>query len=191
LDAGSFSKIFQYMFFAVFPRLAGKVSIFLFSSFSLTCIWSLAGAATINYKSTQCVQSEDQDSSLPKLNEISARAQRQLAAAYPELKEVRWYRIKGGYTAIFTNTGIHTTVVYDQSGEWIHTLKTYQEAQMSAMLRAKVKSVYFDYAITWIYETINADGTSFQVNVMDDRRLVTLFISADGEMEIAGDYLRG
>jgi hypothetical protein len=176
------------MFFAVFPQLAGKVSIFLFCFFMAIFRVPCAGAATLNYKSAQ---SQGQDSSMLKLNEISARAQRQLAVAYPELKEVRWYKIKGGFSAICSSTGIHTTVVYDQSGEWIHTLKTYQEAQMPANLRTKVKSVYFDYAITWIYETANPDGTCYQVSVMDDRRLITLFISSDGDMEITGDYLRG
>lgn len=127
------------------------------------------------------------------LNNIKLNAVRDFIKRYSAAINVKWYTADdGGFIAKFNENSVQTTVAYNQAGNWVHTIKRYDEKGMPANVRADVKRVYYDYDIFHVEEIAAAKNENiiFLVHVRDSTTIKVLKICND-ETEILHDYKRG
>jgi hypothetical protein len=106
---------------------------------------------------------------------------------YGDAKNEKWYSLPGGSLAQFETQGIAYRVIFDKKENWMYTLKQYTEKELPAQVRAMVKSVYYDYPITWVKEVNQSQYIVYLIHIENDREWKTLRVAED-EMEVAEEY---
>jgi hypothetical protein len=84
--------------------------------------------------------------------QVNIRAVRDFRKRYAQISDVIWTGSSEGFNARFVEDSLFTTVYYSPSGRWKHVIKRYREAQLLKSVRARVKSVYYDFSIMLVYE---------------------------------------
>lgn len=85
-------------------------------------------------------------------NNISTRAIRNFVLNFPEVSNENWFSTSDLFVATFTLNDITYRIDYDRKGNWIETLRTYDETNMPSDLRQAVKGSYYDYNIYLVQE---------------------------------------
>lgn len=91
------------------------------------------------------------------LYKVSIKAVRHFMTTYPHISNEKWEILKDGYMASFVSNSIFERVYFDKKGNWLHSITQYDETKLPTDVRASVKSIYYDYAITTADE-INISG---------------------------------
>ena len=115
----------------------------------------------------------------------SMRASRDFLRTYGDSMNEKWYLLPNGILAEYSEKAVHIRVVYNKRGNWEYTLKQYSEKEMSRNVRAKVKSVYYDYTIYWVKEVLQPEGRFYFVGIEDSTEWKTLLITEDDMNVIA------
>lgn len=122
---------------------------------------------------------------------INARALKNFQKTFTGVTNTEWSEIEGeGYVANFTDGSVRTIVAYNLKGNWLHTIRYYDEKKLAPAIRHIVKSTYYDYTILQIAEVSFSDQTVYMIYVQDETYLKTIRVF-DGEMEVVQTYTRG
>lgn len=81
-----------------------------------------------------------------------------------------------------------TKTFYSKAGAWLYTVSSYEEALLPEAIRARVKKVYYDLAISFVDE-VRAPGADpvYRVQLQDDKKIIIVKVSED-EMEVDQEY---
>ena len=101
-----------------------------------------------------------------------------------DVSNVEWYKVGQGYIARFFMNGIKCQATYRGSGNWIYTIRYYNEAQMPRNVRATVKSVYYDFAITQVEEIKHINSPLVYIVHLQDSTSWRNIRVCEGEMEV-------
>ena len=85
-------------------------------------------------------------------NEVNPRAMRHFLTNFPEVSEEKWYFTSRLTLSTFTLNGIKYRVDYDRRGNWIETLRTYDETKLPADLCRAVAESYPCYKTTLVQD---------------------------------------
>jgi hypothetical protein len=114
--------------------------------------------------------------------DVNEKAVRNFSQSFKTAKEI-WYIVKNGFAAGFSAESIDYLVTYDNKGNWLHTVRTYNEAKMSKDLRNTIKSNYYDYEINVVNEIASpAAPTTYIVQLVGKTKLINLRI-VNGDIE--------
>jgi len=83
---------------------------------------------------------------------INIKAVRSFKQTYQHVQNETWFAIPNGYKARFEEQGIRHDIAYDKRGHWLYTIRQYAEDKLAKDLRARIKTVYYDYSITLVEE---------------------------------------
>jgi hypothetical protein len=121
------------------------------------------------------------------LNHLSTKAARDFAVRFPEV-EGKWFAAKNGFVVRFTIDSIGARAAYDNRGNWVYTIKTYNEWKLPKQVRHVVKGTYYDYTITQV-EEIDRPGEHkvYLVHMYDATTWKNVQVR-DGEMVIVEDF---
>lgn len=124
-------------------------------------------------------------------NNINIRAVRDFLKRNKTAIDAEWRVIDDGFVVKYSCNNKNCRTVYNKKGEFLYTIRQYEEAQMPRDVRTLVKSRYFDHAITLV-EEIDRPSKSivYVIHMQDATTLVNVQVS-DGEIEVAGDYIKG
>ncbi len=75
-------------------------------------------------------------------------AARDFMTRFPSANNVKWNILEDGYLASFILNSVWKKNYYDKKGRWVYSVDEYDETKLQKNVRASVKSIYFDYAIT-------------------------------------------
>ncbi|MES2645591.1 MAG: hypothetical protein V4717_01855 [Bacteroidota bacterium] len=64
----------------------------------------------------------------------------------------KWYSTVNGYVARFTSNGEVNRIFYDQKGNFVYSIRQYDEFQLPVMIRHIIKQTYYDHSITLVEE---------------------------------------
>jgi hypothetical protein len=115
---------------------------------------------------------------------VNTRAMRNFVKSYSSAVDANWQPVKeGGWQVFFIADSIRCRALYSKRGNWLFTLRSYNENRLPRDVRSIVRSTYYDYAITYIDE-VSAPGqaTTYLVQIQDEKGIKILQV-ADGEME--------
>jgi hypothetical protein len=120
----------------------------------------------------------------PPVNEISSKALRNFTNKFKQASGETWFATDdGGFVVKFKQHSVETRADYDKNGNWLYTIRTYDENEMSAELRHLIKSSYYDYSILLVQEIeMPFDNFTYIVHLEGKTKLINLRIN-NGDME--------
>ncbi len=125
------------------------------------------------------------------LSAVNAKAIKDFASKFGQgLNEV-WYKIPDGFVSNFKVDGFTNRVYYDTKGHWKYTVKSYGEKKLPRDIRSIVKSIYYDYSIKMVQEVQSSDNLVYIIHQEDEKSIVNLRVSKDGEMDILEEFTKG
>jgi len=83
---------------------------------------------------------------------VSSKAIKNFNKTFKNVTDEKWYEMPDGYRANFTLNGIRCRLDYDKKGNWMHTIKYYDEKKLPLEVRRLVVSSYLDYSIRTVEE---------------------------------------
>jgi hypothetical protein len=118
-----------------------------------------------------------------KADRASIKASREFWKRFGEGKKESWYKLNAGFLAEFLEDGIKYRTVFDAKGNWIYTIKEYNEQELPKDVRELVKSTYYDYSIGWVKEVSQYQSVVYVVHIADGPAWKDVLVQ-DGEMRI-------
>jgi hypothetical protein len=85
-------------------------------------------------------------------SDVRSKAVREFVRSYKNVSNEKWYNVQDGFIAMFILDDINYRVDYDKKGNWLHTIRTYNENKLPSDVRHLVKSSYYDYNIIVVQE---------------------------------------
>ncbi|MBS1577198.1 MAG: hypothetical protein JST09_18015 [Bacteroidetes bacterium] len=82
--------------------------------------------------------------------EINTNAIKNFEKSFKQAKNVNWYKVKDGFMVYFYQNETKEICGYDLKGRWQYTLVSYPEKKLPLPIWHRVKTVYYEYAITWV-----------------------------------------
>ncbi|HEV8283683.1 MAG TPA: PepSY-like domain-containing protein [Chitinophagaceae bacterium] len=97
------------------------------------------------------------------LNVIRTKAVRDFKKTFKNVGNEKWYEMPDGYRANFTANGIRYRLDYDKNGNWLHTIRYYDEKKLPIEVRRLVVSSYLDHSIRFVEEIEAPRDTIFYI----------------------------
>ena len=118
----------------------------------------------------------------PVPHQVNVRSFRHFLQTYATAANVQWDVLKDGSTLCrFQLGGVKCKAYYTRAGVWTCTVSSYDESHLAREIRAQVKRVYYDHAITWIDEVDRPwEGTLYRIQIEDKKELRIIQITDDG-----------
>lgn len=122
-------------------------------------------------------------------NNVHIRATRDFIRRNKTVDKVEWMILDDGYVAKYADKNYsRCRTVYNSRGDYVYTVKQYNEAAMARDVRKLVRSQYYDYIITLVEEIdMPARPVIYVVHVQDETTIKKIRV-CEGEIEIFEDY---
>lgn len=117
------------------------------------------------------------------------RADRNFKRQFKHIDNVSWQKKEDGYRVCFTDNGIRYMVDYDKKGNWVSTIKSYDETKLSVQIANSVKTGFLGYSIVWVIELKVRDATAHLVKIENKESLKTVRVLND-ELDVIEDYVK-
>ncbi|MBO9205195.1 MULTISPECIES: hypothetical protein [Niastella] len=121
--------------------------------------------------------------SMTTFRNLPIKAVRSFKTTWQHVDNESWYEVPDGYRARFNNNGVLYLVTYNKKGNWLHTLRQYEEFRLDRDIRSAVKSIYFDYNIILVEEIEQAMKPLVYVIHMEDKTRFLNIRVCNGELE--------
>jgi Putative beta-lactamase-inhibitor-like, PepSY-like len=91
------------------------------------------------------------------------KAVRNFKKTFKSITDQKWYEMPDGYRVNFTTNDVRYRLDYDKKGNWLHTIRYYDEKKLPVEVRRLVASSYLDYNIRTVEEIEAPRNTKFHV----------------------------
>ena len=118
-----------------------------------------------------------------KADRAATKAGREFWKKYGEGKNESWYKLAAGFLAEFSDGAARYKSVFDYKGNWLYSIKEYNEQGLPKEVRELVKSTYYDYSIVWVKEVSQNQSVVYVVHISDGKSWKDVLVQ-DGEMEV-------
>lgn len=144
----------------------------------------ISSSALVNTAVAQNAQNEEMPTEInTPVNVISSKAIRNFTKEFKQASDEAWFVVDGGFVVKFTQDGVETRADYNKKGNWLHTIRTYDENKLPADIRHLVKSSYYDYNILQVQEIEKpSNAFTYIVHLDGQTKLINLKV-INGEME--------
>ncbi|WP_153799166.1 hypothetical protein [Foetidibacter luteolus] len=120
--------------------------------------------------------------------EVPLKTMRDFLKRYDTNEKESWTKISDGYVARFTSNDIPHSTYYDKNGEYICTVKNYDEKKMPKDVRVPIRVSYYDYRIVHVTEVAYNTKTAYLVQIKNDEGLYKIIRSVNGEIDVYKEY---
>jgi hypothetical protein len=118
----------------------------------------------------------------PKTKNINSKAIKDFQERYNNIKDEMWFSDQNGFESYFVQDGFGNRAFYDKKGHWLYSFILHREYELPSQVRASIKSIYFDLAITQVEEVQSIYGVTYIVNLEDKSNIRILKVNDMGEM---------
>jgi hypothetical protein len=127
---------------------------------------------------------------VPETKNINSKAIKDFQERYNNIHNAMWFSDKKGFESYFIRNGFGNRVFYGKNGGWLYSLILHAENELPNNVRAAVKSIYYDFAITLVEEVQTNYGGIYIVNLENKSNIKILKVNDLGEMEIFLDIIK-
>jgi Putative beta-lactamase-inhibitor-like, PepSY-like len=121
-------------------------------------------------------------SHVAKETRVSARVMRDFLKSYKNVSDEKWIELRDAFVALFNLDEIDYQVAYAKNGNWIRTIRSYQENNLPQDVRHMVKSTYYDYDINLVQEIEKPrDPLVYIIQLIGNTEIIKLIV-CDGEI---------
>ena len=124
------------------------------------------------------------DTYVPETKNINSKAIKDFQERYNNIKNAMWFSDKKGFESYFVQNGFGNRAFYGKKGHWLYSLILHTEQELPSDVRASIKSIYFDFAITLVEEVQTNYGSFYIVNLEDKSDIKILKVNDLGEINI-------
>jgi len=121
---------------------------------------------------------------VPDTKNINSKAIKDFEERYNNIKNAMWFSDKNGFESYFVQNGFGNRAFYSKKGHWLYSLILHTEHELPSSVRASIKSIYFDFAITLVEEVQTNYGGIYIVNLEDKSDIKILKVNDLGEINI-------
>jgi len=152
--------------------------------FFVCAVLILSSPALVNNAYAQNAQSAQMATEIEiPADVINSKAVRDFSTQFKQAANEAWFVTDGGFVVKFKQDGVETRADYNKKGNWLHTIRTYDENKLPADVRHLVKSSYYDYDIVQVQEIEKPSNVfTYIVHLEGKTKLINLRIS-DEHME--------
>jgi hypothetical protein len=122
------------------------------------------------------------DTYVPDTKNINSKAIKDFQERYNNIKNAMWFSDQNGFESYFVQNGFVNRVFYGKKGLWLYSLILHTEHELPTDIRASIKSIYFDFAITLVEEVQTKYGVLYVVNLEDKSNIKILIVNNLGEI---------
>lgn len=109
---------------------------------------------------------------------------------FPAAKNVKWNDNESGYMVSFTQTGTLTKIKYDKDGNFVNSLRYYQEKDLPVKVLMSIRKKYTGKNVFGVTEFTSNEGVIYQVTLNDDKKWYIVNSSTDGDLVLKDSYLK-
>lgn len=102
--------------------------------------------------------------------------------SFPKAEQVIWTEAKGTYTVQFVEEGVRSNITYDENGNFIQSVRYYQEQNLPYYLVVNLKKKYPDKKIFGITELSMNQEIEYYVKLVDAKIWLTLKLDSEGQI---------
>lgn len=115
---------------------------------------------------------------------VPIKAVRSFKNSWQYIDNESWYQVPDGFRARFTQDGVLCLVTYNKKGNWLSTMRQYDETKLDKDVRSEVKSVYYDYNIILVEEIeLPLKPLTYVIHLEDKDHFLNVRV-CDREMEV-------
>lgn len=118
---------------------------------------------------------------------LNVRADKNFRREFKNIQNASWNEKEDGYRVRFTDNSIRYMVDYDKKGNWVSTIKSYDETKLSTQIANSVKTAFLGYAIAWVIELKVGDVTAHLVKIENKQSLKTVRVVKD-DLDVIENY---
>jgi hypothetical protein len=115
--------------------------------------------------------------------DIPIKAVRSFKTSWQYVDNESWYKVPYGYRARFIQDGVLYLITYSKRGNWLNTMRQYDETVLDREVRSAVKTVYYDYSIMLVEEIALPMKPLTYIIHMEDKTSFLNVRFCNGEME--------
>ncbi|HEV7423788.1 MAG TPA: hypothetical protein VGO21_01205 [Candidatus Paceibacterota bacterium] len=127
---------------------------------------------------------------VPETKNINSKAIKDFQERYNNIQNAMWFSDKNGFESYFVQNGFGNKVFYGKKGAWLYSLILHTEQELPSNVRASIKSIYFDFAITLVEEVQTNYGHIYVVNLEDKSNIKILKVNDLGEIDILLEIIK-
>ena len=136
------------------------------------------------------ISNKTESENSPHAGRVNPPVIRSFLKTYKDVSDEKWIEVKEGFVAMFNYNDMDYQVAYTKKGNWLRTIRSYNEDNMPTDVRHIVKSTYYDYEITRVHEIeIPLNPITYVVQLLGKKELINLKID-DGEIEVLQKFNR-
>lgn len=124
------------------------------------------------------------------MSSVNKKAASDFKERFGNPEGTRWISDKDGFTSYFKADGFANKVCYDKKGNWMYSIVLYNESKLPKDVRASVKSVYYDMAITLVKEIQTVKGNGYVITLEDKTSIRIVKVNDAGEMETVQEIIK-
>ena len=121
---------------------------------------------------------------------VNERAKSNFNRDFRYARGEKWLEKEDGYRAKFDNSGINYMVDYDNKGNWVSTIKNYDELHIDSRIADAVRTTFLGYSIVHVTEIKKGKILVYLVKI-ENKSLLKTIRMIDGEMDVYEAYVKG
>jgi len=147
--------------------------------FFVCAVLIISSPALVNNAYAQNAQNEQMATEIKiPVDVINSKAVRGFSKEFKHASDEAWFVTDDGFVVKFKQDGVETRADYNKKGNWLHTIRTYDENKLQPDIRHLVKSSYYDYNILQVQEIEKPSDTfTYIVHLEGKTKLINLRIS--------------
>ena len=102
--------------------------------------------------------------------------------------EVKWFEGTDYFEVRFVESNVRSVVTYDKEGNFLRSLRYYDESKLPFYVSCKLKKKFADKKVYGVTEKVNEGVLTYYVKMESDTQWVTVKVDADGSMEVVEKY---
>src|SRR5215467_12093794 len=113
---------------------------------------------------------------------VNAKVLKDFNRKYTGAENVQWSSTeRGGFVGRFNTNDVVIRSYYNSQGNWQYSISGYGESKLKSTIRNLVKSVYYDFDITYVQEIdrVGDPNKIYLVQIQDRKYLKTLRVVQD------------
>lgn len=114
----------------------------------------------------------------------SAKLLKAFSESFPDAQNVKWHEDDKGFLVSFNQGEVLTKVNYDKKGEFVSSLRYYDENKLPLNILLSVKKRFPEKQIFGVTEFTDREGVNYHIKMQDDKRWYTVKSDANGNMQI-------
>jgi hypothetical protein len=123
------------------------------------------------------------------INKIHVKAVRDFLKRDKTASDAEWMVVENGFVVKYTGkNNSRCRTVYNSQGNFLYTIRQYNEGNMLPDVRAIVKSQYYDYTITLVEEIEQPLRPLVYVVHMEDATTLKNIRVSEREIEVVSEY---